>query len=209
MYYVYVLYFNGIDDCYVGATKDMDERMVIHKKAVRYIKRQQKLYKFIRHNNLYDKMKMKILDTVETDKLAEAKLIERLYIDTIEPTLNSCLPGRTRKQYFNEHKNEIYRKRNIKNLLNREKFKEKSLKYYYDNREKRNEKHKQYLKTEKGKQATANRKRKVQCICGAVLNFNRLRSHTHTQKHKDNLMEKIIECKSKLKYSTKNIDIRI
>tara|TARA_E500000318_G_scaffold69897_1_gene64672 strand:+ start:16698 stop:17327 length:630 start_codon:yes stop_codon:yes gene_type:complete len=209
MYYIYILYFDGITDCYIGTTKNLKNRMKHHLNAVKYYMKNQKVYQFIRDNNLKDSLKMEILHTVDTECLQESKIVERMFIDLIEPSLNTILPCRTREEYFRDNKQEIYRRRNTQNLTRREKYKELSKQYYYDNKQSRLKKHKEYIKTPKGIEALKKRHRKVNCICGQEINFSRLKRHCTKTKHKNKFLEILINSKSKLKYSPKNIDIRI
>ncbi len=209
-YIIYHLYFDNFQQSYIGLTSNYELRKKLHiSSCVNKSKQKIKLYNFINSNNLKNKIKFEKLDEFEVDTVQEAKQMERTYIECIEPTLNSCIPTRTKKEYFNKFKSEIYRKRNIQNLKKREKFKKKSLKYYYDNKEERNRKHREYLLTDKGKQAKANRKRNIVCVCGCPMVFSSHRSHKKTILHNQTLLKLIQEGKQKLKYSFKNIDIRL
>lgn len=209
-YKIYHLYFDGFEESYVGLTKNFKQRKSLHLQSCSNPSKQNvKLYKFINQNNLKNLIKYQILDEFKCDSIQEAKEIERSYIETIEPSLNSLLPNRTQKEYFEKFKSEIYSRRNIKNLTKREQYKKKSLKYYYDNKEERNKKHREYLKTEKGKKATENRKRQIFCVCGCQMSFSSHRQHKKSQWHKEYFIKHLLESKQKLIYRNKNIDIRI
>lgn len=209
-YKIYHLYFDGIDDSYVGLTKNLKQRKKLHLQSCSNPAKQNvKLYKFINDHNLKKLIKYEVLDEFKCDTVQEAKDIERSYIETIEPTLNSLIPNRTKQEYFQKFKSEIYRRRNNKNLLKREQYKKKSLKYYYDNKEERNRKHREYMQTEKGKKATENRKRQIFCVCGCQMSFSSHREHKKSQWHKEYFLKHLLESKQKLIYRNKNIDIRI
>lgn len=209
-YKIYHLYFDGFEDSYIGLTKNFNQRKSLHLQSCSNPSKQNvKLYKFINDNNLKKLIKYEILDEFKCDSVQEAKDIERSYIETIEPSLNSAMPNRTQKEYFQKFKSEIYRRRNIKNLTKREHYKKKSLKYYYENKEERNKKHREYLKTEKGKKATENRKRQIFCVCGCQMSFSSHREHKKSKWHKEYFLKHLLESKQKLIYRNKNIDIRI
>ena len=209
-YIIYHLYFDNFKQSYIGLTSNYELRKKLHISCCTNKSKQKiKLYNFISSNNLKNKIKFEKLDEFECDTVQEAKQMERTYIECIEPTLNSSMPTRTKKEYFNKFKSEIYRKRNIENLKKREKYKQKSLNYYYKHHEERKRKHKEYLLTDKGKQATANRKRNIVCVCGCPMVFSSHRVHKKTIWHNQTLLKLIQEGKQKLKYSFKNIDIRI
>ncbi len=209
-YKIYHLYFDGIEDSYVGLTKNFEQRKFLNFQSC-FIPRKKK--------GGQEKIKIGrveiclvnifVLDEFKCNSLQEAKEVERSYIETIEPTLNCVIPNRTKEEYFQKYKSEIYRRRNNKNLLEREKFKKKSLKYYYDNKEERNRKHREYLKSEKGKKATENRKRQIFCMCGCQMSFSSHREHKKSKWHKEYFLKNLLESKQKLIYSNKNIDIRI
>jgi len=210
MYKIYIMYFDGFDSTYIGTTKNLKCRAKMHYySCIRKDKENMKLYKFIMDNNLRKKMKFKVLDRVDTIDFKEAKLTERLYIDMVQPDLNKIRPHQTTKEYFEEHKEEIYFKRNIANLKKREEMRERSLNYYYANKQDRHNKHKEYMKTESFKKSVEKRCRKVTCTCGKIVSFNALKKHLTTSNHHDKLHNKINHAKSRLKYVNKNINVYI
>ena len=209
-YIIYHLYFDNFQQSYIGMTSNYELRQKLHIASCNNKNKQEvKLYKFINFNNLKKKIKFEKLDEFDVETVQEAKQMERIYIECIEPTLNSSMPTRTKKEYFKQFKNEIYRKRNIQNLKKREIYKEKSLNYYYENHEERKRKHKEYLLTDKGKIATQNRKRKITCVCGCHMSFTSHRVHKKTNQHNENLLNLIQQGKQKLIHRNKNIDIRL
>jgi hypothetical protein len=66
---------------------------------------------------------MEILEEVATDDAADA---ERFYCEYLEPTLNKCVPGRSHAEYVKAWQQK-----------NKEKCKEKALRWYYKNKAKR------------------------------------------------------------------------
>ena len=209
MYYIYKLFFNTVDDFYIGVTCDYERRKKEHLNHINKNYKNTRIYNFIKSNNLLDDVQFKKLKVFKCDNLKEAKKIERCFIEALTPSLNVCIPLRTNTEYFNDNKSEIYRKRNIKNLQKREIHKKKSLKYYYDNKEDRRKKHLEYLKSEKGKIATENRYRPIVCLCGCQMSFSSHRYHKKTIKHNKEFLKNILESKQRLKHSFKNIDIRL
>ncbi len=210
MYYIYQLYFDGFPDfCYIGMTNNIKTRMRLHNSACNNkYKKHIKLYDFLNTYNLQDNIKYLILEELQTDDPNEAKKMERYYIELIKPNLNVSMPLRSHKEYFNENKNNIYFRRNIKNIGKREKNRQKSTEYYHKNKQARLAKHKQYLLTPKGIEARERQKRRIICRCGKELSFRSLRHHIKCEEHKKFLCD-IITSKNKLIYSNKNINTNI
>jgi hypothetical protein len=84
----------NITDCYIGSTKNLNDRKKAHK--CRYNKQcNYKLYNFIRNNGGYNNFNFEILKEVYEGDL---KHYEREYIENLKPTLNKDVPGRTEKE---------------------------------------------------------------------------------------------------------------
>ena len=94
MYTIYNLYKKDSNDCYIGKTRDVPKRMVLHKfysKTSSY-----KLYEFMRANGGYENFDYEILETDIPQDQGVAK--ERYYYDLYKPNLNNNVPGRTQEQ---------------------------------------------------------------------------------------------------------------
>lgn len=209
LYYLYKLYFDDYQECYIGITKDIKERLRLHRNAMNTASKQHmKLYKFIIENNLCDKIKYEVLKEMNVDNIQQAKVEERKYIEVLKPYLNCLIPNRTYQEYYNENREEIYRKRNIRNLSKREINKKKCLEHYYNNRDKRIEYMKKW-KEENGAKYLEKRCRRVICLCGKEVSYASLKRHLQSKNHKIDSLEKIEESKQKLIYKSKNICVKI
>mgnify|MGYP003134101052 CR=1 FL=1 len=209
LYYLYKLYFDDFQECYIGISKDIEKRIEMHKRASNNrSKKHMKLYNFINENKLNDKIKCEVLKELIVDTMKEAKVEERRFIELLKPYLNTLLPNRTGKEYYEKFKKEIYFKRNIQNLSRREKNKKKCLEHYYKNKEKRQQYMKEWRK-KNGAKYLEKRQRRVTCLCGKDVSYATLKSHIQSKNHKKKCLEKILCSKQKLIYRPKNICIKI
>ena len=91
----------NINDCYIGSTKNLNNRKRAHK--YRYNNQCNfKLYNFIRNNGGYNNFEYKILEEIYIGKL---KQYEREYIEKLKPTLNKYVPDRTQKESVIAYRN--------------------------------------------------------------------------------------------------------
>lgn len=91
-----------VDDCYIGSTFDLKDRVNKHKfncNNENSRKYNYKVYKCIRENGNWDNWKIEILSIIKVYSKSELENIERKYYDRFIPTLNIQLPTRTSKQY--------------------------------------------------------------------------------------------------------------
>ena len=91
MYSIYKLFKINSNDCYIGKTKNINKRMVLHKfysKTSPY-----KLYEYMRANGGYENFDFEILETNITEEQGVNK--ERYYYDIYQPNLNNNVPGRS------------------------------------------------------------------------------------------------------------------
>lgn len=122
----------NIMDCYVGQTTNFNKRKEQHKwdcNSIDSKKYNQYNYQFIRENSGW-----KNWDIIEvekfnaTDKL-DAKKRERYWIETLKASLNKQLPNRSKKEYYEE---------------NKEQHQSRMKKYYDEHKEQLNARNKQY-----------------------------------------------------------------
>ena len=206
MFYIYRLFFDNYDECYIGQTSNFYNRLQNHKYSCNN-RSSYKIYKFINEIG-WDKVKYEILETVDEESRLEAKKRERFYIDLIKPSLNKIIPLRDSKSYFEDNKEEIYFKRNIANKGRREEQNKKSLEWYHLNKDKIKDKRTEYYKNNCEKISKLN-KIKFGCLCGSKINYSSKYDHIKSKIHHNNSLIEIQEAKQKLKYSNKNIDIRL
>lgn len=168
----------NIKDVYIGSTCNLIRRRAYHKqacnnkddKAFNYL-----VYRFIRANGGWDNWIMiKIKDT-PCDNKDELRLKEREEFEKIEATLNSRNPKRSKKEFYEENKEEISIKHKEYRENNKEKIKERDKKYRENNREKIREQIKEI------------NKQKVECECGSVVRKDSLSRHKKSLKHQNYL----------------------
>lgn len=116
--YVYVLTAKdrNVKDFYIGATCNFKKRMSNHKMRCKNEKDEShnlKVYKYIRENGNMENFFMKKIETIKFDDIEELRKRERFYIDTFKPSLNTHLPLRSRKEYYNDHKSDILTRKAI------------------------------------------------------------------------------------------------
>ena len=166
-----------------------------------------KLYQFI--NDIgWDNIKYEVIEEVETDEKIEARKRERFWIDTIEPSLNKCLPCRTNQQYREDNKEELKFRRNIANLSKRNTHNKNSLNYYYKNIEKITQQRIKY-RMDNVETVKKNRAITFTCGCGSTITCGAKVKHLKSKKHSTELLKNILLMKSKIIHRNKNIDIRI
>ena len=158
-YYIYCLHNDDLPEYYVGHTKNWDSRWNKHKCESVKSKKHLKVYQYINNNDGIHNFKMEVLDYLFGTK-NEAIKLERYYMELLGATLNSDVPGRTKKEY-DTWWHRIYRKKN------EEQFAEKKKKYYEKNKE----------------EIIAKKKEKFTCICGATTRYGDKHAHFRTKKH--------------------------
>jgi len=129
----------NVKDFYIGASSCIRTRKATHKSACNREqgkKYNMKVYKFIRENGGFDDWELIWLADAPCENRLQLRGIERKYIEQYRPTLNSCIPGRTRKEYDLFHKSDKMRYSKKYYQENKEKIKEKSKLYYENNKEK-------------------------------------------------------------------------
>jgi hypothetical protein len=141
----------NITDCYVGSTTNLIERRRHHKCACNNENNKHynyNVYKFIRDNGGWGNWTVVLVESYPECKSKEELLkFERYHMEKLEATLNSCVPGRTHKQYYKDNAEKIkqYNKNNSEKIKeyqkqygknNSEKIKEYAKEYYQNNIEK-------------------------------------------------------------------------
>ena len=191
----------NITDCYVGSTTNLIERRRHHKSACNNKKGKDynyNVYKFIRDNGGWGNWTVVLVESYsECNSREELIRFERYHMEKLEATLNSQVPGRTGKEYYqnNSEKAKEYYKEWRQN--NADEIKEKTKKYYQNNSEKIKEKSREWIKNnsekkkERDKKYQQNnaekikekRKEQVECeFCKSVVQKNSLSRHYKTKK---------------------------
>ena len=132
-----------VKDLYVGHTTDFRRRKHNHKGCCMNINLKNynlKIYTFIRDNGGWENWSMIEIEKYPCNDSNEASARERYWYDELQPKLNSNIPIRDKKEYYEENI-EYFKK------MNREYHKE----YYVDNKEIIAKKHKNYRDNNKDK----------------------------------------------------------
>ena len=119
-FYIYCLHNDDLPEYYVGHTTDLKERIRCHRKRCEKldsIPAHSKLYKYIRINGGFDNFKLEVLYETYCD-IEEAIKLERYYTELLGATLNTQVPGRTLKEYW-----QVYYKKNKDNISEKDKEK--------------------------------------------------------------------------------------
>lgn len=157
---IYKLFCKDYDDFYIGSTIDFHHRKRCHKTDCNNKNRKSynyKLYKFIREHNGFDSWEFEILELGEYENKYLLHDRERYFIETLKPSLNSAIPNRTDKDWYED---------------NKEYKKEKAKVYYQNNKNKISEYGKDKILCD---------------ICNCNVRRNGLARHKKSQKHINNL----------------------
>ena len=157
----------NIKDIYVGSTTDFRIRKNSHKTCCNNPnskKYNRLVYQFIRENGGWQNWDMIMIKkyTKCKSKLQCLKK-ERKYIEKLNATLNSDIPGRTTKEYYKDNKDKVLKHKVKYYQKNKEKIKE--------NRKREYEKNKQY------------KNEKIKCVCGSITGRSNMSNHKKTKKH--------------------------
>lgn len=147
---------------YIGSTiQSLSERLRCHKKTSK-VKPDIKLYKYIA-NVGWDNIMIDLVEECNCNLKKELETRERYFIDNLQPELNTNIPCRTNKEWYNDNKEkmDLYYKEYRKS--NKDKLTEQKNKWRLNNKEKSKEK---YI-----------------CECGRELRKSDKNRHEKTIKH--------------------------
>ena len=171
---------SSITEFYVGSSINFENRKKQHISNCNNIKSKEynsKLYRFIRENGNWNNWDFEILLQVEVENEKELKLkYEAKYQLDLKPELNVIQEGRTKKEYYEDHKEEIRQTQKEYYEDHKEEFK----KYYEDHKEEK----KQYYEDNK-EELLKKAKEKYTCDCGGKYTYSGKTTHERTKKHQD------------------------
>jgi hypothetical protein len=206
----------NINDLYIGHTTNIIQRRYEHKSTCNNEKSKSynlKVYQFIRNNGGWINWTLIQIEYFPCENINEARIRERYWIEELKSSLNSDIPGRSKKEYSKDNKEIIaekqkeYRKQNKEIIAekhkeyyekNKEEIIQKVKEYSKDNKEKIAEKNKEYRKQnkeiiaekkkeylEKNKEEIyAKKKERITCeICNCLVPRRHISTHRKTQKH--------------------------
>ena len=198
-----------VEGIYVGSTTSFRKRKANHKRSCTKPSDKdyyQPVYQYIRDNGDWENWTMIIVRKYPhlTDK-HQLRQKESKYIIKLKASLNKRIPLRTPKEYYNDNKEDILKKRKQYVENHREEVRQGLKKYYSDNKAvfsqknevyKRNnkdeikEQRKAYYEQNKLKVLDERRKYRernqceVECSCGIMVKKLYLSTHIKTKKHK-------------------------
>jgi hypothetical protein len=132
----------NITDLYIGHTTNLVQRRCSHKTSCNNERNKCynfKVYKYIRDNGGWDNWAVIEVDKCPCLDFEEASKIEREYIESLNATLNTCIPLRTIKEYCKDNNEKINEQKKMYRENNKDKIYEQKKLYRENNKEKINE----------------------------------------------------------------------
>ena len=189
-----------IKEIYVGHTTDFKSRKRRHKQTVENSNDKDynsKKSTFIREHGGWSGWSMIQIELYPCDNLQEAIARERYWYEELRATLNSNVPSRSTKEYYEDNKEHLckyskeYYELNKEQIIKqgkeyREAHKQKALeqekKYRDEHKDKIQEKNKKYREQHKEK-IQANKATQYECECGSTIRKDSKVKHLKSVKH--------------------------
>ena len=152
----------NIKDCYVGYTTDFKSRKRGHKKSSKnpsYKQYDYYVYQFIREHGNWENWSMIEIEKYPCNNANEATKQERVWIETLQSTLNCYIPSRTRQEWIEDNKEKLTTQRKEFYEENKDQVLQRNAKYY--------EAHKDI----------------IDCCCGSKITKYNIKQHEKTKKH--------------------------
>jgi hypothetical protein len=99
----------NITECYVGHTTNFIKRKYNHHRSCindKVHNHNQPIYIFIRNNGGWDNWTMIMIDEISCENSLQACKIERKFIEDLKASLNIRIPSKTKKELYEEKKEE-------------------------------------------------------------------------------------------------------
>ena len=99
-----------ITDIYIGSTTNFKQRKTKHKNVCNNEKKRyynSNVYKYIRCNGGFDNWDMIQIEQYKATDKRDLESRERYYIETLKSKLNSYIPTRTIKEYYEDNKEKV------------------------------------------------------------------------------------------------------
>ena len=194
----------SMTDCYVGSCCSFYRRKSQHKSDCNNEKSREynrNVYKFIRKNGGWENWDMIEIKKYPCETKRELELEERKNLEELNATLNSHMPIRTHKEYYETNKEKIcnrvreYAKKNKEHIRiikkdyyekNKEHISQFNKDYYEKNREDIIKTSKEYYEKNKEdilKKQKQKLKEKFDCDCGGRYTSSHKLEHFRTKKH--------------------------
>ena len=172
---------SGEDDCYIGSTtQSLSGRMTLHRHTFINISTGPKS-KILFDKYGFENCKIILIKKFPCTCKEELHAEEAKHIKN-NNCVNKYIPGRTRKEWRKDNKEQVLQKNKQYRQDNKDKIIEINKKYYQDNKEQLVEKQKQYRQVHK-EQITEKSKTKYHCICGSMPAIGNKAQHERSTKH--------------------------
>ena len=179
-----------ITDIYIGSTTNFKQRKKLHKSVCNNENSKDyncDVYKFIRENGGFQNWDMILVEYYSCKTKLELMKREREIIEELKSTLNKIIPTRTKKEYYENNKEQLLEKKKEYNEKNKEQIAEYQKKYNEDNKEKIKETYKKWKQNNKEKVNKINKEWKL---------ANPEKVKANKKKYRENNKKKIKEYKS-------------
>ena len=182
---IYILKHKTDDtkEFYIGSTINFKKRCWEHKRRCNNQnskKYNYKVYKYIRENGRWDEWEIILLYDYPCKNKKELHLEEQKAVKEYKSTLNTRIPCRTLKEYYEDNKEKKIQQLKEYRKENKEKNKQKDKEHYEANKEKINKK----------------RKIKINCdICNAIVRKSEISRHKKSLKcmnYQKSLVEELV-----------------
>lgn len=183
---IYKLVSPHTDEIYIGSTvQRLCHRLSGHKRDCRE-------GKICTNKKLFELggVKIILIEEFPCDNKEQLLKRERHHIENNE-CLNIQIPGRTRKEYYQEHKEHLSKKSKIRYENNKEEIAEKGKEYREKNQEEIKQKKKEYREKNKDKIKKRKLEKKI-CECGSTYSHCQFARHKKSIKHQSYLSNKSI-----------------
>jgi Rieske Fe-S protein len=127
------------ENIYVGSTTNFRVRKNKHKNNCNNERAKDyyyPVYQFIRDNGNWDNWQMIPIEVFPCNDKPELEIRERYHIELLKSKLNKIIPGRTKKEYYQDNKEQITEDKKKHYEANKEIINEKSKNYREANKEK-------------------------------------------------------------------------
>jgi hypothetical protein len=193
---IYKLVNDVDDEIYVGSTcLSLSKRLHYHRNA-KTTRSQIKIYSHL--NNIgWERVKIVLIEECPCENKEQLLRRERYWIENLKATLNTHMPSRTYKQYYEEHKTVIIEHARMYYQQNKERYHQQSKQRWQNTKEIQQQKSKEWreknrdtLRQKKQEYYQNHRddileklKEKVKCECGCEIVKCHVNRHNKTKKH--------------------------
>ena len=175
---VYKLVSNQTDKIYIGSTvQPLYKRCFQHKCTyTRYLNGK---YHYVTSFEIvkYDDCEIILIEECPCENVEQLRARERHFIELLD-CVNKRIPGRNKKEYYEDNKEKVLERRKKYYEDNKEKLLECHKKYYEDNKEKIADQNAGYYQANKEKIAE-----KFTCECGVTIRKDSKSKHERSIKH--------------------------